>query len=314
MIQTVTEAIGKDSLGAVLMHEHISCASLSYEKAFGRGWIDRKRLKALSVEALKLLKEKHRLGLMVDGTPIDLGRNALLLKEIAELSGVKIVASTGFYYLPSIETLYNDADALAKCLIDECRTGIENTGIKPGILKCATGEAGITADNQKKLSTMGIVQGETGLPLYVHCEHRDGIAQKQIEILCENGANIEKIIIGHTALRYDAAYLEKILDTGCYICMDQCFCYPHKLTEIAASLVYLCHKGYTNKILLSNDRCIHSDFCRRDKSGLELDSKQHAERLGHVFDHLHPAYLSVGGSEKDWNTMICKNSIEALDA
>ena len=115
MIQTVTEAIGKDSLGAVLMHEHISCASLSYEKAFGQGWIDRKRLKALSVEALKLLKEKHRLGLMVDGTPIDLGRNALLLKEIAELSGVKIVASTGFYYLPSIETLYNDADALAKC-------------------------------------------------------------------------------------------------------------------------------------------------------------------------------------------------------
>lgn len=313
MIQTVAGKINKENLGAVLMHEHISCSSLSYEKAFGQEWLCREKLKSLAVETMKLSKEKYRLGLMVDGTPIDLGRDAVMLKEASELSGVKIVASTGFYYLQSIEAINNTSTVLAKWLIYECINGISNTGVKPGILKCATGELGITADNQKKLSAMGIVQGETGLSLYVHCEHRADIAQKQIAILCENGANIEKIIIGHTAIRPDAEYLEKILDTGCYICMDQCHCYPTKLTEIATALVHLCNKGYTDKILLSNDYCIHSDFCRRDKNGLHLPSEKHAENLGYIFDKLHPEYISIGGSEKDWNTMIYKNPIKALD-
>ena len=239
MIRTVTGMINKAESGVVLMHEHISCSSLSYGIAFGNEWLDSKQLKDLSIETMKLLREKHRLVLLVDGTPIDLGRDVMLLKEIAELSGVKIVASTGFYHLPSIETISNDADTLAKWLIDECRNGIVGTDIYPGILKCATGELGITADNQKKLSVMGMVQSETGLPLYVHCEHRGDIVQKQIDILRENGANTEKLIIGHTAICPDTEYLEKILDIGCYICMDQCHCYPRKLTEIASVLVNL---------------------------------------------------------------------------
>ena len=44
MIQTVTGQINKEETGAVLMHEHISCSSLSYEKAFGEKWLDREQL------------------------------------------------------------------------------------------------------------------------------------------------------------------------------------------------------------------------------------------------------------------------------
>lgn len=313
MIQTVTGKISKENLGTVLMHEHISCASLSYEKAFGQKWIDRKKLKALSIETMKILKEKYQLGLMVDGTPIDLGRNILLLKEVSELSGVKIVASTGFYYLQSIEAINNSPEELADWLIYECSNGGEATGIKPGILKCATGNLGLTADNRKKLATMGIVQRKTCLPLYVHCEHRDDIVERQLDILLESGADIEKIIIGHCAIRPNFEYLEGVLNKSCYICMDQCHCYPNRLNEIASVLVQLCNKGYADRILLANDYCIHSDFCRREKNGLHLNPKQHTEGLGYVFDKLHPEYISIGGSEKDWNTMICKNPIEALD-
>ena len=61
---------------------------------------------------------------MVDATPIDLGRDILLLKEVSQLSGVKIVASTGFYYLQSIEAFNNTAEELAEWLINECKSGI----------------------------------------------------------------------------------------------------------------------------------------------------------------------------------------------
>lgn len=313
MIQTVTGAINKEDFGAVLMHEHISCASLSFSKAFHSVWLDSAQLRALSCDTLKQTSKKYKLGLMVDGTPVDLGRNVTLLREISEHSGVNIVASSGFYYLESIETINNEPQELAKWLIQECRNGIEDTDIKPGILKCATGDLGITADNRKKLSALGIVQRQTGLPIYVHCFHNDDVAHKQIEILLENGANIEKIIIGHTAIRPDVEYLENILKHGCYICMDQCHCYNDKIHLIADTLVQLCQKGYAGKILISNDYCIHNDSFRREENGLHLSAIQHAEGLGYVLGRLHNEYISANGSEKDWETMICKNPIHVLD-
>lgn len=313
MIQTVTGAISKMEIGNVLMHEHVSCSSLSFCKAFGSSWLDEVQLKALACDTLKYIKQTYNVGLMVDATPIDLGRNATLLKAVSELSGVKIVASTGFYYLQSIEVLNNDAKDIAKWFINECENGIGDTGIKPGILKCATGKAGITEDNQKKLAALGIVQGQTGLPLYVHCEHYEDIAHKQMECLLQNGANADKIIIGHAALRPDAKYLESILEKGCYICLDQCHCCGHDVRVIADAIIQLCQKGYTDRILISNDYCIHSDFCNSSSNGLHLNAVQHGKSLGFVLSNLQEAFLSGGGSTKDWNTMLSINPICILD-
>ena len=78
MIQTVTGAINKTDLGAVLMHEHISCKSLSFDAAFGEKWLDKNNLKKLASNTLKLTNQKYNLGLLVDATPIDLGRDAIL--------------------------------------------------------------------------------------------------------------------------------------------------------------------------------------------------------------------------------------------
>jgi len=313
MIQTVTGAISKTDIGAVLMHEHISCSSLSFTGAFGKAWLDKTQLKELASETLKQAKQKFNLGLMVDGTPIDLGRDILLLKEVSELSGVKIVASTGFYYLQSIETFNNSPQELAKWLIYECANGVGDTRIKPGILKCATGSLCLTEDNLKKLSAMAIVQKETGLPLYVHCEHNEDIAFKQLDVLLKNGATPEKIIIGHTAIRHNAEYLESILKMGCYICMDQCHCYPHNKAVIAETLVKLCQKGYTDKILLANDYCIHSDFGNNKTNGLHLTPAQHADGLGYVLDLVYKEYIAKGGNDEAWETMICKNAMDILD-
>ena len=313
MIQTVTGVIDKADVGTVLMHEHVTCTSISFNRAFGGVWFDRDRIRTLSCETLQRMRQTYGLGLMVDATPIDLGRNITLLKEVSELSGVKIVASTGFYYLQSIEAAYNDAEELAGWLIRECEKGIEGTDIKPGILKCATGKAGITMDNRIKLLSMGMVQKQTGLPLYIHCEHQDDMIYQQIDTLLESGANTEKLIVGHASIRPDVEYLEKILGLGCYVCMDQCHCHDRNLNMIADTLVRLCKKGYTDNLLISNDYCIHSDFCKRERNGLHLSAAQHTENLGYIFDRLHGAYIAMNGNEKDWNTMLCKNPINLLD-
>ena len=143
MIQTVNGKIKKGDLGKALIHEHISCASNNFIKAFGTKWLDRDRLAGYASDVLVQAKKEYNIGLFVDGTPIDLGRDISLLKKVSEESGVEIVASSGFYYFPSLEFVSNTAQDIGELLIEEYENGIEGTGIKPGILKCATGNMGL---------------------------------------------------------------------------------------------------------------------------------------------------------------------------
>ncbi|MBR5586578.1 MAG: TatD family hydrolase [Clostridia bacterium] len=313
MIQTVTGKIENKSLGKALIHEHISCASNDLIKAFGKTWLDRDSLEDYASDTLSLLKEKYNLGLFVDGTPIDLGRDAILLKNTSLKSGMPIVASTGFYLFKTLGVLGTEENELADLLIYECTKGMEGTDVKPGILKCATVYSGLNTETLRKHAAVGITQKETGLPVYVHCEHNENVVFDQIDILKKYGANPEKLVIGHTAHRPSADYLESVLKTGCYISIDQCHCFPDRLTEIAESVLSLCKKGYGDKILISGDLCIHNDFAARKTNGLHLDKFEQAKRFGYMFDKLYCEFLAVGGNPADWEKMTEQNPYQVLD-
>ena len=313
MIQTVNGKIKKGDLGKALIHEHISCASNNFIKAFGTKWLDRDRLAGYASDVLVQAKKEYNIGLFVDGTPIDLGRDISLLKKVSEESGVEIVASSGFYYFPSLEFVSNTAQDIGELLIEEYENGIEGTGIKPGILKCATGNMGFTNDISKRFEAVCYAQRETGLPIYVHCEHKGNIAFEQIDFFKDKGVNLEKVIIGHSALRMDFDYLKKILDSGCYISIDQCHCCGREQSEIANCIIKLCDLGYGNKILISNDYCIHSDFCRLSNNGLNFEAGNHVKNLGFVFEILYKEYIRIGGNEEAWERMTTQNTIDVLD-
>lgn len=313
MIQTVTGKLEKAALGKILMHEHVSCASNDFTKAFGKKWLDREVLSDYAAEVLRLVKNAYGLGLFVDGTPIDLGRDVALLKDTSLKSGVPIVASTGLYWFPSFEFDYNKESEIAQWMIDECVDGVYGTDVKPGIIKCAAGRFGMTDEVVKKHAAMGIVQKETGLPVYVHCEHREDLAFSQLDALQKHGANAEKIIIGHCVLRPSAEYMMRILDTGCYIAMDQCFCNKDKTAELVQCLVTLCEKGYVNRILLSNDYCIHSDFKPHSANGLHLPPMEQVQDLGDIFQRVFDAFCAQGGKLSHWQCMTEQNPLDVLD-
>lgn len=313
MIQTVRGLKEKRSLGNVLMHEHIGCISNDLLQTFGKEWIDKENLISFASDILKRLKDECDIGLFVDGTPIDLGRDAKMLLSVSEKSGVDIVASAGLYHFPAMYTINRSGKEIADWFIKEFEEGIEGTNIKPGILKVASQSFPITNDNKKRLIAMAIAQNETKLPIYVHSEHIDFLANEQISILCTYIKDTEKIIIGHAALNPDEKYLEEILDKGCYICMDQCHCVRHHTEKIGKALATLCKKGYSNKILLSNDMCIYSDFGCKESTGLELSVRQQVENFKYIFTTIYESFLENGGNKKDWNKMFKENSIEVLD-
>ncbi len=304
MIYTVTGEVQKADFGRACIHEHICVVSNDMKHTFGTSWFDRDKVITLASEVLK----KLGFGLFVDGTPCDLGREAEILKAVSENSGVKIVASTGFYYYPDLFTESRTPSELAAWILKECVEGMEGTDIKPGILKCASNGAEISNDLKKRLSAMAMVQKETGLAMYVHCSH-SGEALDTIKILADSGAIIEKLIIGHCGLKPDSDYLEEILSKGCYIAMDQNHSSGRK-EEIPKTLKELCDRGYANRICLSSDHCIYSDFTDGKNTGIEKTHEEHIHILNYQQENIYPVFE---GSKYDWRKMTSKNIVDILD-
>lgn len=313
MIHTVTGPVEPSNYENILIHEHIGCVSNDLMHVMGEKWLNKKMLADFAVDIFRGIKMRYGVGMIIDATPIDLGRDILLIKEVSERSEIPMVASAGLYHYPSLYTAGHSEMEIASWFIKEYEDGIQSTGIKPGILKVASDFSGITTDNKKRLTSMAITQKETNLPIYVHSVHDSELVDEQLKILLKYIKTPEKIIIGHTALKPDDDYLEKILDKGCYICMDQCHCTKYSIDSIANVLVILCKKGYADKILLSNDLCIYTDFGTRNNTGFHLSVEQQIERFGHIFTVVYNSFLENGGNAKDWETMFKKNPIKILD-
>ena len=96
MVNTVLGPVASDKLGQTLMHEHITCADWSMRMNFGDKFLQYDKLVEMASGQLKKLKE-YGIDTFVDGTAVNLGRDIHLLRDVAEKSGVNIVASSGFY-------------------------------------------------------------------------------------------------------------------------------------------------------------------------------------------------------------------------
>tara|TARA_Y100000031_G_scaffold127178_1_gene144690 strand:+ start:810 stop:1124 length:315 start_codon:yes stop_codon:yes gene_type:complete len=94
-INSILGELDTSELGFTLTHEHIwqSAAGVNatYPEFFDR--------EAIVERAVALLREARDEGVRtaVDVTTMDLGRDIVLTKDVAERSGVNIIAATGFW-------------------------------------------------------------------------------------------------------------------------------------------------------------------------------------------------------------------------
>ncbi len=242
MINTVTGKIPLQNLGKTLIHEHIICTGAEFKSSFS-SWLPEETVINIAVAKLKYVAGNFGVRTIIDGTPLVLGRDLELLKEISLRSGVQIIASTGFYFYDSFSLLNLSGELLAGFLLDE----INNGSIKPAMFKCAADKYGITPAVEKALKTAAIVHKESGIPVYCHSHPatRSGIAAQQI--LEENGVPPEKTIIGHVSDGNNPSYALELLKKGCYVSIDRI--HHHN----AAFAVELINAGFGNRIFLSHD-------------------------------------------------------------
>src|SRR4051794_3005624 len=158
---------------------------------------------------------------IIDHTTIDLGRDVELLAEVAERSGVTTVAATGCHLVTPRFVFNRSPDAYAELLIGDLTDGIAATGIKAGVIKCATDVAGVTPENEKVLRACARAHLSTGAPISTHTHAASRVGLAQLKIFRDEGVELRRVLIGHSGDTGDLHYLAEMIRTGASLGADR---------------------------------------------------------------------------------------------
>ncbi|MBN8875013.1 MAG: hypothetical protein J0H67_19425 [Rhodospirillales bacterium] len=255
-VQTVTGPIDLDQLGRTLMHEHLFIAFPGAEFD-PTAVFDRAGFVAEAVKRLRELRTVHGVRTFVDPCPIELGRDAAMMREIAEKAEMNVVCTTGFYFEEMGLPVYwraRTVEEIAELYIREITEGIGQTGVRAGAIKVATGAPSITPLEHKFLAAACIAQRATGVPIITHTQ--DGYAgPDQQAAFAQGGVPAHRCLIGHCCGNADPAYHRRVVDGGSYIGFDRIGLQRFQPDTVRAdNLAILVRDGFRKQVLMSQDR------------------------------------------------------------
>ena len=218
-VNSVTGPIDTDDLGFTLSHEHVGTNAAGLRHTYPE-IIDRDGIREQSTAAMAAVREDG-VRTIVDVSTFDLGRDVILIREVAEASGMQIIVATGNHL--AVPRPFGDLspDVIAELYIREIEEGIEGTGIKAGIIKVASDEGGITGPQEVVLRAAARAQKATGLPISTHTWSPERIGEAQVRILEEEGVDLDKVYIGHSNDDTDLDYLFGLLNKGVWLGLDR---------------------------------------------------------------------------------------------
>jgi phosphotriesterase-related protein len=263
-VMTVLGPIHPKEIGITAVHEHLFAGATSnrfdadtrlddMDSAIGELWA----FKAAGGDT------------MVEVTTIDMGRDVNRLVELAEATGVKIIAATGYYkgayspnggepkytweFLP--EELRNASVAqLAEVMLEEVRQGVAGTNVKPGIIgEIGTSHNQIMEAEEKVFRAAARVNRATGIPISTHTT-LGTMGREQVKILKEEGADLRHVVLSHMDLIADTPYHIELAEQGVFLGFDTAGKEQYQLNATRLALIQrLVLEGFEDHIVLSCD-------------------------------------------------------------
>ncbi len=211
-VETVLGPIPASELGVTLSHEHV----LVFMGADNRHypWLfDWEKTRARITRELSGAKAGG-VDTVIDLTTPDLGRDVEFVADVSKASGMKVVVATGIWRDVPRSFWERDLDKIADIFVHEIEEGIGDTGIKAGAIKVASDAEGVTPEAERVLRGAARALKRTGCPISTHHWAPKEVGRRQVEVLREEGAPMDRVCIGHSADTTDVAYLEQLLDQG----------------------------------------------------------------------------------------------------
>lgn len=215
-----------DRWGPVDAHEHLVMAGGNVPERFPDIRLDDVDRAASELDDVRAAGGR----VIVEATPIGLGRRPRAMRELAERSGLTIIATTGFHkeaYYPADHWVRKaDVDRLSGYVIADLIRGIdandlaapwpEPTDVRAGLVKLATEQHHMTTLQGRMFEAAAAAHEATGAPLTTHCEHgTHGV--EQVAALNRLGVPADAVSVGHVDKNPDPGYLAELAATGAFL-------------------------------------------------------------------------------------------------
>ncbi|UKS24819.1 phosphotriesterase-related protein [Paenibacillus sp. HWE-109] len=274
-LHTVRGLMDASAIGSTMIHEH-----LVFDLTGVRQDTDSRLQSTDVIEEIAELKAAG-CSLVVEVSNIGMGRNPLEMLEIAERTGIAIVASTGFYkecfYPPFV--FESSSESLAEIFVQDIEEGMDGTSIKAGLIaEIGSSLNEITAAEEKVFRAAILAHRTTGASISTHCEIGT-MGKQQLALFDQYGADLSRISFGHQDLNLDMDEQMMLVKSGAFIQFDTVGKLSYRSDEDrAVNLVRLLEAGFEDKLMLSCD----------------ITRKSHLRHYGgHGYHHLFESFLPL---------------------
>lgn len=252
-------------------------------------------------ETVQEYKDLYDLGVrnIVDVTALGMGRNMEYVLKAAKESGINIICATGFYKEPFLpEMAHTDSiEQLADWMIKELNRGIEDTGIKAGLIgEIGTSEDAFLPEEVKVFESAVLAHKKTNCVISTHTS-LSTMAKEQAHFFLERNVNPNKVIIGHQDLKCDLEQISFLIDHGFYVGFDTIGknnYYPDE--KRAEALKFLQDTNRIHRVCLSLDITRKSNM--KYKGGIGYS---------YLFTDFIPLLLKAGVTQKSIDQMLIEN-------
>jgi phosphotriesterase-related protein len=265
------------------------------------------------------LQEFRSLGghTVVDAGGALLGRDPVLFAQLAQASGVRILASTGFWEADTFTPHYRLArgrvlEDYARLMHDDILLGMaceDQTRFPAGasLIVAATSLGGMSGVEELVCRAAGYVAKLTGVPVLLP---HAGRAPRQLEILRAQAVPPDRLVVGHCddARWLDPARDEALAREGLFVAFDHVGWqagHPSALpdTERARAIKTLVERGLTRQVLLA---------C--SSRGRAIGFAEAPVPTSHLLRDFVPLLRREGISEDQIETMLVDNPARVLGA
>ena len=307
-VETVNGPVDVEELGLTLIHEHFRTIDEAGRFQFPHLYDEQGEWDA-AISSANAVKG-HGVRTVVEPSAMFLYRDAAFSKRVADESGLQVVLATGIYtydHLPQF-LLSRDEDAVAAIFVHEIEHGIQGTGIKPAFIKCAADEPGVTPNVEKVHRAAARASLQTGRPIMAHSRPASGTGLEQMRIFREEGVDPAKVQVAHTGDTDDLDYIERLLDTGCWIGMDRYGIDIYLPTEPRQKTVLtLLEKGHADRMFLSQDYCSTIDWFPLEVQDYLKANEVPNWSMTFLFEEVIPELKERGMTDEQLDQMMVEN-------
>ncbi len=302
-IMTVSGEIAPAELGITLTHEHVLVDFIGADK-ITRDRYDQDEAYKIILPYLEKLRPLDIQG-FVECTPAYIGRDPVLLKRLADQTGLHLLTNTGYYgaandkFIPA-HAYQESSDELAARWINEWENGIENTDIRPGFIKIGVDSGSLSDIDAKLVRAAAKTHLATGLTIASHTGPAIPAFQ-EIEILEKMGVDASAFIWVHAQNESNHDKHIEAAQKGVWISFDGIG--PNSIKAYVKRLKDLKSKNLLDRVLISHDAGWYSPG---EPGG---GNYRGYETISTTFI---PALRSNGFSQEEIDTVMVKNPQNAF--